>query len=284
MTVLRRFLSWNLRLSDRLYGLAERRTGRRCGLSAFRHEILPALLAPGLRVLDVGGGKWPLIDAQTRTRLGLTVTGLDVSAEELAQAPAGCYDRTVVGDVATVAIPGRYDLILSQTVLEHVCDTPAAIANLSAVLAEGGVMAHFVPCAYAGYTFVSRLLGNRLGRKILWTVYPDSRSTSGFRAYYRECTPRRMRRLCRQSGLDVVELRPYFASEYFRFFAPLYALEMLRQLLLMRLRAESLCEAFTIVARKPAAVSGRVDPASAGAAGPVRTSPARAGRTPCSRL
>ena len=251
MSAIRRFLAWNMRLSERLYALAEERTARRCGLSMFRYATVYQVVAPGLRVLDVGGGKWPLIDPETKRRLNLTITGLDVSAEELAAAPPGSYDETIVGDVATVALKAQYDLIISQTVLEHVRDTQAAIANLSAALAEGGTMAHSLPCAHAGYTLLSRLLGARLGPQLLWSIYPESRATSGFKAYYRECTPRRMRRLCQKAGLAQIEVTPFFASEYFRFFVPLYALELMRQVLLMQLKAESLCETFTIIARKP---------------------------------
>ena len=240
-----------MRLSERLYTLAEQRTQRRCGLSIFRYSTVYRLVQPGMRVLDVGGGKWPLIDQITKQRLNLTITGLDISANELAAAPPGSYDRTIVGDVASVVLAERYDLILSQTVLEHVRDTRAAIANLSSALAEGGIMAHSLPCAYAGYTLLSRLLGNRLGPRLLWALYPESRSTSGFRAYYRECTPRRMQRVCEEAGLEQIEITPFFASEYFRFFVPLYAAELARQLLLMRLGAENLCETFTVVARKP---------------------------------
>lgn len=259
VSIIRRFLEWNLRLSDRLCVLTEQRTGRRCGLASFRSLVLPGLLAPGLRVLDVGGGKWPLVSPELKAYFGLHITGLDISAGELALAPPGSYDETIVGDVATVELSQKYDLIVSQTVLEHVRDTAAAIANLSRALAPGGTMAHSLPCANAGYTLVSRLLGNRLGARLLWTIYPESRATSGFPAYYRHCTPAGMRGLCRSAGLEVADVTPYYSSEYFRFCFPLYATELLRQLTLQRLRAESLCEAFTIIARKPAdsAVSSR---------------------------
>ena len=257
MGPLRRLLAWNQSVSARLCAWVERRTGRRNGMFAFRDDVLPSLLRAGLRVLDVGGGKWPMLDVATKRRLGLHVTGLDISADELAQAPPGAYDATVVGDVASVCLPGRYDLIVSHTVLEHVRDTPAAIANLAAALDPGGSMAHFVPCANAGYTVISRLLGHRVGRTVLWAVYPESRATSGFPAYYNRCTPRKMRGLCESAGLAVSRVDRYFASEYFRFCLPLYCLELLRQLTLMWAGAGGLCETFTIVAGKPPAAGAR---------------------------
>lgn len=253
MNAVRRFLAANERLSFRLNDWARRRTGRRCGMGAFREELIPGLLRPGLRVLDVGGGKHPLIGRETKEALGLSVVGLDISADELMQAPAGCYDATVVGDVATAVLDRPFDLIVSHTVLEHVRDTPAAIANLGAALAPGGVMAHFLPCGWAGFALASRSLGNRLGRSLLWTVYPERRRTSGFPAYYNQCTPHGMRQLCVRAGLEVVETRPYFMSDYLRFLAPLYALEVGRQILLMRLGLENFSETFIVIARKPAA-------------------------------
>ena len=39
----------------------------------------------GIRILDVGGGKYPAISPATKRELNLHVVGLDISAEELAQ-------------------------------------------------------------------------------------------------------------------------------------------------------------------------------------------------------
>jgi hypothetical protein len=57
--------------------------------------------------------------------------------------------------------------------------------------------------------------------------------------------------MCRESGLEVVSIIPYYNSGYTSFFAPLYTIEMLRQALMCSLRQENLAEAFSIVARAP---------------------------------
>jgi len=217
----------------------------------FRDNVLPSLLAPGLRVLDVGGGKYPAISPQTKRELDLQVDGLDISEEELAQAPAGAYDSVIVGDIGRVHITGKYDLVFSRTLLEHVANTPAAIANLAGALLPNGVMAHVVPCRNAPFAILNRALGNRLGRSVLFAVFPEKKRNSGFRAYYRDCTPTRLSRLCRENGLHVVQVIPYYNSDYTSFFAPLYTIEMLRQVATCKLGLENFCEGFTILSRAP---------------------------------
>jgi 2-polyprenyl-6-hydroxyphenyl methylase/3-demethylubiquinone-9 3-methyltransferase len=255
MSFIRRFIAWNRRAS-RWQRRQVARIVPGCapdGPTDFRERVLPNLLKPGLRVLDVGGGKRPAIPLETKQRLGLYVVGLDVSESELSQAPPGAYDTTVVGDVAVAGIPGHYDLVFSRAVLEHVADPAAAIANLARVLAPGGVMAHVMPCRNAPFAILNRWLGNRAARRVLFTVFPEKQENSGFLAYYRDCTPTHLSRNCRASGLEIVQLTPYYNSGYTSFFAPFYTVEMLRQALMCHLKLEDFAEGFSIVARMPAA-------------------------------
>jgi SAM-dependent methyltransferase len=247
----RRFVDWNRRASRWERSLATRLVPESGpdGPVDFRDNVLPGLLAPGMRILDVGGGKFPAISPARKRELGLYVVGLDISAEELAQVPAGAYDSVIVGDVSRVHIPEQYDLVFSRTLLEHVADTPGAIANLARALRSNGLMAHVVPCGNAPFAVLNRTLGNRLARVVLFSVFPEKRKNSGFRAYYRDCTPSRMARLCEENGLEVVRLTPYYNSDYTSFFVPLYTVEMLRQVASCRLGLRDFCEGFTIVAR-----------------------------------
>ena len=126
-----------------------------------------------------------------------------------------------------------------------------AIANLAGVLAPGGVMAHVVPCRNAPFAILNRALGNRLARRVLFAIFPEKERNSGFPAYYRGCTPGTLTRLCRENGLQVVQVNTYYNSDYTSFFAPLYTIEMLRQVVTCRLGLEEMCEVFSIVARAP---------------------------------
>jgi SAM-dependent methyltransferase len=254
MTAVRRFIEFNRRLSRWERSLMARMVPGCApdGQLDFRDRVLPSLLQRGARVLDVGGGKFPGISLQTKRDLDLYIVGLDLSETELTNAPLGAYDEIVVGDVATVSIPGSYDLIFSRAVLEHVGNPAGAVANLAAVLRPGGIMAHVVPCRNAPFAMLNRLLGNRLARGVLFSVFPEKRKNSGFPALYRDCTPGALVRACRASGLEVVRVLPYYNSDYTSFFAPFYTIEMARQALMCSLRLESLAEVFAILARNPA--------------------------------
>ena len=252
-TVLRQYLSWNSRLSRWQRCMASRVIPQLAhdGAREFRERVLQSLLSPGLRVLDVGGGKHPAISLQTKQELGLHIVGLDISDTELVQAPAGAYDHIVVGDVATVNIPGQYDLIFSRSVIEHVQDPASAIENLSRVLAPGGTMAHFMPCRNAPFAIINRALGNQVARQLLFALFPDKRNDSGFQAFYNYCTPSELADLIGGRGLEVVRVIPYYKSDYAAFFAPFYTVEMLRQALMCYFNLEDLSETFSIVARTP---------------------------------
>lgn len=253
-TAVRRFIQWNRRVSRWERSLVTRLipASGRDGPTHFRDRVLPSLLKPGIRVLDVGGGKHPAITVQTKEHLGLWVAGLDISESELVQAPPGAYDAIVVGDVARVNIPGEYDLVFSRTLIEHVDDPGGAIANLAGVLAPGAIMAHVIPCRNAPYAILNRSLGNRAARRLLFTMFPEKEKNSGFPAHYRDCTPSRIVRLCRENGLEVIQSTSYYNSDYTSFFVPLYTLEMLRQVLMCSLRLKNFGEAFSIVAQAPA--------------------------------
>jgi len=243
------FLEANRRWSRKIDGAA-RTLGRRDGNYAFVTHSLPSLLKPDMRVLDVGGGKNPGIDASTKKRLKLTIHGLDISASELARAPADSYDDVIVGNVATVALRERYDLVFSCAVMEHVKGASRAFANLASALAPGGTVAHFVPNARAPFAVVNRLLGAERARAVLFAAFPASKQLQGFAAYYESCLPSRFLALSHENGLQVLALTTYFSSGYASFFLPFHALDVARQLLLMKLRASDWCESFSLIARK----------------------------------
>ncbi len=249
---IRRWIETNRRISRWQSRIVNQWTGRRNGRADFCDRILPGLLSDGLRVLDVGGGKQPAISLDVKRRLNLHVTGIDICGDELRRAPQGAYDQTIVGDVTELELPhGKFDLAISRAVLEHLPNNDAALANIAAALAAGGVMAHFIPCGNALFARLNQMLGNRTARKVLFAIYPDKSETQGFPAFYHRCTPAKMLQLCSAYGLHDIEVTPYFQSEYFAFFAPAQALELLRQTTLMALGAENLCETFALVARKP---------------------------------
>ncbi len=123
---------------------------------ALRPE-LDKLLASGdrdaLEVLDVGGGTGGF--AVPLAQAGHRVTVLDPSPDALAalgrrvaEAGVAAQIRAVQGDadnIAAVAAPGSFDLVLCHGVLEHTDDPGASLAAAIGALRSGGVASLLVP-------------------------------------------------------------------------------------------------------------------------------------------
>jgi SAM-dependent methyltransferase len=105
-------------------------------------------VSTGTRVLDVGCGvgRWSRLLAAR----GALVTGVDLSPTMIAQARRraaldGVAERCrfEVGDLSTLAVGGKFDMVLGVTVLQHILDPDAvraALKAMSAHLAPGGRM------------------------------------------------------------------------------------------------------------------------------------------------
>lgn len=154
------------------------------GSSAMLHKLNPVRLAylreridahwggetygfrplAGKSALDVGCGAGLM--CEPLARLGATVTGVDAAQENVAEAWRHAVGQGLAIDYrcADVAeIGGRFDLVTSMEVIEHVSDPAAFVAALAARLAPGGLMVLSTP----NRTRLSRLamitLGEGLG-------------------------------------------------------------------------------------------------------------------------
>lgn len=101
----------------------------------------------GKRALDVGCGAGLL--AEPLARLGAEVTGVDAAAAniEIARAHAAQAGLAIdyrQGELAAQDL-GRFDLVTSMEVIEHVADKPAFVAQLVRHLAPGGLMVLSTP-------------------------------------------------------------------------------------------------------------------------------------------
>lgn len=110
----------------------------------------------GRRALDVGCGAGLL--CEPLARLGADMTGVDAAAENIAVASAHAAGSGLAidyrcGDLAALDL-GRFDLVTSMEVIEHVADKQAFLGALAAALAPGGLMVLSTP----NRTAKSRLL------------------------------------------------------------------------------------------------------------------------------
>lgn len=223
------------------------------GNQDYLKALVPKYLVPQATIYDIGGGKQPYLSVAEKERLGARVVGLDIDASELAQAPVGAYDETVCGDVARYQGRGDADIVLCQAVLEHVRDVEGAFRSIASMLKPGGLALIFVPSRNAVYARLNLVLPQDVKRRILHTVYPNSRRGQGFVSFYKLCTPREFTRLGQANGLSVVEKRLYYTSSYFAFLSPLYILWRFWVLLFRMLCGEQAAETFALVLRSSSA-------------------------------
>ena len=217
-TISRAFLDANQRASA-LFDRLLPRALRVDGYSDFAKQFAPAWIRPGMKIVDVGGGKRPYFSPSEKNRLSLQVVGLDISADELALAPAGAYDQTLCSDISSVAGDATADACICLAVLEHVQDTQAAIQSLSTLLKPGGVALIFVPSRNACFARLNLLLPQEFKVKLLSMVFRDAHG-HGFVSYYHRCTPKDFAEMASNAGLAVQDARFYFSSKYFAYFLP----------------------------------------------------------------
>lgn len=221
------------------------------GTSHFRQVVIPAHVAPGMVVCDVGGGKHPFFSFEQKVRLRLKVHAIDITEQELAAAPPGAYDRVSCGDICSYVGESNADLVVCQAVLEHVNDSNAAIRGLASLLKPGAAALVWVPCGNALFARLNRILPESWKRKILFTIFPQTQQAHGFPAYYDRCTPRDFIRMAEINGLQVEAIQSYYMNRYFSFFLPAHLLWRMWQLLARCVVGDQACEAFSVVLRKP---------------------------------
>jgi SAM-dependent methyltransferase len=249
-SVFRRFVDTQIRWSRRFDSLFVPEEMLVDGNRDFKDRLVPAHLAPGAVVYDVGGGKHPNIGQACKRQSGLTVVGLDISEQELSSAPAGCYDRTVCADITQYRGSGEAGLVICDALLEHVRDTDGALEAMAGILKPGGKALLFVPSRRAVYAGINRLLPEPWKRWLLFRIYPQAAGAQGFPAYYDGCTPAEIVARAARHGFAVETLRCYFHSPYFEFFLPLQAAWRCAQLLLRGLSGEQSAETFSVVLRR----------------------------------
>lgn len=220
------------------------------GNQNFLREVLPAYLQQGLVVADVGGGKHPCVSAGVKHELGLTLVGLDISRSELEAAPPGIYDEIFCADICHYRGAGACDLVVCQALLEHVPNVQSAFNSLASLLKPGGKLLVFVPCRNALFARLNLLLPEAMKRRILYTVFPNSKQGQGFRSYYNRCTPRDFIALGAESGLVLNEFRGFYMSAYFSFFLPFHLLWRLWSLVARKVVGTQAVESFVIVFRR----------------------------------
>jgi len=108
-------------------------------------------------LLEVGGGRTPLIDERENDSLGVKYTLNDISACELGSAPEwvskACFDICS----PPTDVHSKFDLIFSKMVFEHISDAKKAYMGIYRLLVPGGLFLSFFPTLYCLPFFVNFL-------------------------------------------------------------------------------------------------------------------------------
>jgi 2-polyprenyl-6-hydroxyphenyl methylase/3-demethylubiquinone-9 3-methyltransferase len=216
----------------------------------FIDRFCPAFIKPGIRLVDVGGGKQPYLSALAKSSMGMHVTGIDISQEELDRAPVGAYDESLCVDITQYRGESDADMLVCQAVLEHVRDVEKAFAAFASILKPGGLALLWVPSRNAAFARLNMLLPETWKRKILFFVFPHTEHHHGFAVYYDRCTPRQFRQLAEKYGFKVESQRLYYSNKYFYFFLPLHVLWRAWVIVFRAINREQGAETFAMALRK----------------------------------
>jgi SAM-dependent methyltransferase len=214
------------------------------------HERIDAAMEPGMQILDVGSGRLPCRTPELRPS-DCHYVGLDISSTELATAEAGSYDECVVADIAGPCSPelvGRFDLVVSFQVLEHVRPLERALDNMHAYLRPGGRLVAQMSGTFTPFSLLGKIMPHR-PKVWLLSHLLDREPAEIFPAHYNHCYASAVRRLTREwSEVDIVAL--HRGASYLHFSKLLRALYLVYERSLTRRTLDNLAAYFIIDAVK----------------------------------
>lgn len=248
VSLLQRFLDANRRLSAKFDGVLPA-DARVDGMMYFLDNEVPRLLRDGDLVADLGSGKMPAVAKALKIEKKLKVIGVDIDPAELARAPAGSYDSTIVADLTRWRGEPIADVAICSAVMEHVTDTAAVLDAMASVLRPGGRAIVFCPCRNAVFARLNLLLPQHIKLRLLDVLYGGGHGV-GFPAYYKDCTPGQFEAMAANSGLRVEKLQTFYMSAYFDILAPVHIAWRAYQGAARAISGRQACESFILVAVK----------------------------------
>ncbi|MEA2561815.1 MAG: hypothetical protein QOH06_3319 [Acidobacteriota bacterium] len=161
-----------------------------------RDDVLQFLPEGTREVLEVGCGRG-VTGRLIQERLGCRVTGVELNPV-VAREAARHLHRVIQGDVQTLDLDGRYDVVMALELVEHLVDSESFLARVRGLLAPGGRAVFSIPNV-GHWSIVEDLLAGR------WDYLPI-----GLLCYthYRFFTHRSLGDWLRRSGIERFELIP----------------------------------------------------------------------------
>jgi 2-polyprenyl-6-hydroxyphenyl methylase/3-demethylubiquinone-9 3-methyltransferase len=150
----------------------------------------------GKSALDVGCGAGLL--AEPLARLGAKVTAIDASAALIEAARLHAAGQALTIDYRAIPVEqveGRFDLVTSMEVIEHVADPAAFVGDLARRLAPGGLLIMSTPNATAWSRLVTITVAEGIG------AVPK-----GTHDFDKFISPERMQALLADAGLKCLDV------------------------------------------------------------------------------
>jgi SAM-dependent methyltransferase len=175
------------------------------------------------RHLEIGGGRDTLFTPDEARSLGLDITVNDISAKELALAPAAfgkvCCDVAAFDTMETIEREA-FDFVYSRMVMEHVRDSRQLWENQYDMLADGGVALAFFPTLYAPAFALNRMVPEGVSSAILKRMFPDRHDDGDnpkFPAFYDNCygSADKLAPMLEEIGFRNVLVLPFYGYSYF---------------------------------------------------------------------
>jgi SAM-dependent methyltransferase len=165
-------------------------------------------------LMEVGGGRSPLINRVECGGLGVKYTVNDISGAELALAPEWCSKACFDISRAPINIDASYDLIFSKMVFEHLSDAKSAYQSVYNLLLPGGICLAFFPTLYCLPFLVNYLLPEKLSR--IAQSISDPRNAPKFLAYYNWCrSTTSVKEKIEQIGFREVIICSFYGHNYY---------------------------------------------------------------------
>jgi SAM-dependent methyltransferase len=202
-------------------------------------------------VADVGGGKSCPFAKYRDPAQKTKIIAVDTSESELEQ-NTDVDEKRVANVVQGLPFETEeVDLIVSSSVLEHLENLDDFVANSTKSLKKGGYFIHLFPSKYAPFALINQALPHTFSKPVVDFFRSEQRGICGFPALYRDCYYSAIRRLLKKHNLEIVDIHlSYYQSIYFSFFAPLFLVSALYELLIQTLGAKNLCAYLLVIARK----------------------------------
>lgn len=202
-------------------------------------------------MLEIGAGPNPSVSDALINQYKIDYHLNDFSADELNKGD-NKYLK-IPGDFIALEGLGKYDIICSRMVLEHVEDAKAFHEKVVAHLNPGGIAIHFFATLYALPTSLNLLLPESWSDKLVkWGQGRDEEFHGKFPAKYDWCRGpiKGFNRKFEQLGYEVREHRGYVGHDYLCNQKLFYPLEKIYSQLLLKMNAPIMSSNAILVLQK----------------------------------